>query len=300
MNKRTNKDLINDLEKGIQLPESESGYAHIWNAAANFEYPDTEEDWKDLKAKITQSHTSKKHIFLQVIYKQKAIAAAIALLLMAGIFFITPKYFTNQSTQLCYTTQGSETLEVQLTDGSKVTLNGNSKLVVESGFNKEHRNVTLQGEGFFSVSKSKNLSFSVKTGKVFTTVLGTQFNIDAYNPIYTSVFVAEGKVNVLFQNKVIATLIQNEKTLVSQQNGAVLNDEPKRLDLASWKDAIETYDNIPLSKLIERLENISGLKIQYPIELKNELINTTLYLNDIPKSLEILSQTLEADLQIKP
>ena len=71
--------------------------------------------------------------------------------------------------------------EVVLPDGTKVWLNAGSKLRYSTDFNKSNRDLSLTGEGFFDVSKNKEIPFVVNALDLKITALGTQFNVKAYN-----------------------------------------------------------------------------------------------------------------------
>lgn len=68
-----------------------------------------------------------------------------------------------------------------LADGTKVWLNSRSSLKFPTNFQGKSRNVILDGEGFFTVAKNKEVPFIVKTKKYDVKVLGTEFNILAYS-----------------------------------------------------------------------------------------------------------------------
>ena len=65
-------------------------------------------------------------------------------------------------------------------DGTKVMLNTGSRLSYTSEFNKRTRDVFLSGEGYFEVAHDKVRPFNVNTSKCTVTVLGTKFDISAY------------------------------------------------------------------------------------------------------------------------
>jgi transmembrane sensor len=70
---------------------------------------------------------------------------------------------------------------VVLSDGTEVMLNAGSSLKYPVLFTGNTREVNLEGEAFFKVSKSHAIPFIVKTKKVNTVVYGTVFDISAYN-----------------------------------------------------------------------------------------------------------------------
>lgn len=88
----------------------------------------------------------------------------------------------------------TECKNVKLPDGTEVTLNHFSSLTYPERFRGKHRKVTLKGEGYFEVSKSKEHPFIVQAEAVKVRVLGTHFNIEAYpgDPeVKTTLFVQE-------------------------------------------------------------------------------------------------------------
>lgn len=125
-----------------------------------------------------------------------------ACLLLGGfsVYFIAGYFNKPQTTAITYTvysTRKGERKEIQLPDRSLVTLNAASTIKVASDFGIKQRNVLLQGEAFFEVSKDKSRPFIIRTGKIKTRVVGTSFDINAYqgeNAI--TVAVATGKVMV--------------------------------------------------------------------------------------------------------
>lgn len=70
--------------------------------------------------------------------------------------------------------------KVQLEDGTVVQLNAGSRLVYPSSFDKNKREVFLEGEAFFEVAPNAGAPFFVYTSNMETEVLGTSFNISAY------------------------------------------------------------------------------------------------------------------------
>lgn len=78
------------------------------------------------------------------------------------------------------TVPSGEKSKVQLADGTVVWLNSDSKLRYPSSFNKRTREVILEGEGYFDVTKQKGTSFTVVTQDIRVIALGTIFNIKSY------------------------------------------------------------------------------------------------------------------------
>src|SRR5690606_21442028 len=81
--------------------------------------------------------------------------------------------------------------------GTVVKLNSNSTIIAPSRFSGDKREVTLIGEGFFEVIKDPSRPFIIKTEKMMIRVLGTSFNVSAYQDgTPQTVAVRTGKVEV--------------------------------------------------------------------------------------------------------
>lgn len=70
--------------------------------------------------------------------------------------------------------------DVVLPDGSRVRLNGGTRIVYPALFGDERR-VEVDGEAYFEVEHDARRPFVVVTGQVVSTVLGTTFNVHAYS-----------------------------------------------------------------------------------------------------------------------
>jgi len=148
------------------------------------------------------------------VYYLSRIAACVAV--GCTIFFMVGKIKKAQPTVITYTkysTRKGERKEIQLSDGSVVTLNAASTIQIASDFGVKKRDVLLSGEAFFQVSKDKTRPFIIQTGKIYTRVVGTSFNINAYtDENFVSVAVATGTVQVEKKDTVGKILIGKNLT----------------------------------------------------------------------------------------
>ncbi|SMC66337.1 FecR family protein [Pedobacter africanus] len=86
--------------------------------------------------------------------------------------------------------------KLTLGDGTLVWVNSNSRLQFPSQFSSKERRVYLSGEAYFEVAKDRGRPFFVETGSVKVRVLGTHFNVSAYNSNNVKTSLAEGAVEV--------------------------------------------------------------------------------------------------------
>lgn len=141
------------------------------------------------------------------------IASSVAsILIIASVAFF--QFF--HSSEVLYATGFGEQMEIELPDGTSVTLNANSKLAYNS---KKSRVVQLEGEAFFEVVKKieTNENFQVITPDLAVTVLGTSFNVNARND-QTKVYLEEGIVELKIEEEEI---INEQETVQVEENQEV-------------------------------------------------------------------------------
>lgn len=114
------------------------------------------------------------------------------------------------------TRNGSKTTLI-LPDGTKVWLNAGSRLTYDSTFDKNLREVSLSGEGYFDVVRNKQKPFIIHTSRINIKVLGTEFDVKSYpSDKTTETSLIRGSIEVSFNGhhsqKVI--LKPNEKIVV--------------------------------------------------------------------------------------
>src|SRR5207248_3097180 len=99
------------------------------------------------------------------------------------------------------------TRHIVLPDSSTVVLHAGSRLLFPEAFSVNTREVTLVGEAYFDIVHREAQPFIIHTGQLKTTVLGTAFNIRAYDSSQeVMVSVTKGRVRVESGNQVLAEL----------------------------------------------------------------------------------------------
>lgn len=155
-------------------------------------------------------------------------------------------------------------LTMMLSDGSKVTLNAESRLSYPANFDPDKREVILEGEAFFEVARDENRPFSIVTKDIKTTVLGTSFNIKAYKDDSTvSVAVATGKVKVNRPSDIHHTyFLEPGKALFYQQkqNSFTVNAYDAQ-ELMAWKEGVLVFKDATLQEVKQMLERWYGVHI---------------------------------------
>lgn len=142
--------------------------------------------------------------------------------------------------------------DIALPDGTKVMLNAGSRLSYTSEFNKRTRDIFLSGEGYFEVAHDKERPFNVNTSKCTVTVLGTKFDISAYEQDGEA-FTALVEGSILFKTGEEETLVSPGELVTIGDKGLTKEAVDVR-DYCGWTSGIIKYSNIPFSSLLKRLE----------------------------------------------
>lgn len=164
----------------------------------------------------------------------------------------------SEADELVYNTiiipKGGE-YKLTLSDGTKIWLNSNSKLRYPSKFGSGERKVQLEGEAFFEVTKDPKHPFVVDVTDAEVKVLGTSFNVNAYNDqdeIHTTL--VEGKVEVsddYWGNK--QQLLPNDQLIFSKVNGRTKKQKVNTHLYTAWKEGRFVFEDRSLEDIMIRL-----------------------------------------------
>ncbi len=150
-----------------------------------------------------------------------------------------------------------------LHDGSKVILNSGSTLRYLKNFEPDQRILYLNGEAFFEVVKDSVRPFSVITGDVVTTALGTSFNISAYANEEQSISLVTGKVAIdvkmTYTNTVL--LEKGEGLKVDLEAGKVYKGSFDIDHEIGWTQKKIIFERMKLTEAIRVIENWYGVKV---------------------------------------
>ncbi|PKO98407.1 MAG: hypothetical protein CVU13_10350 [Bacteroidetes bacterium HGW-Bacteroidetes-8] len=149
-------------------------------------------------------------------------------------------------------TPSNKIFKIILPDGSAVWLNYNSSINFATEERKYNREVNIDGECFFDVSKEMNRSFTVKTRLSKITVLGTKFNVNDRVGEDASVTLESGSLMVEC-NKLINNISSGEQLTYSNYNKTVVIKEVDSQMYTLWKDGFFVFDNVSFKEILREL-----------------------------------------------
>ncbi len=185
-----------------------------------------------------------------------------------------------------------------LPDGSTVWLNSGSKLIFPTLFKGDRRQVVLSGEAYFEVQHNEAMPFIVKTPALAIRVLGTSFNVQAYEGSKQMVTtLVEGKV-VLERysndnNTVLAELKPNERAVLNYTNHTLKIHKEEDIDkFIAWKDGKLVFFDDPIEEVASKLGNWYNVEVQIRNQkLKNYHFTATFTDEPIEQVLDLLSKS---------
>lgn len=219
-------------------------------------------------------------------------ASLITIALFAGSGWFV---WHREQRQAVHTNYGEQRI-VQLPDGSLVQLNGNSTLTYsEKWENNENREVWLEGEAFFKVTKQhssrERLKFITHTPDLDISVLGTQFNVNTRRG-NTEVVLTEGKVKLTRPNnqKAKVVLMKPGDLAVAQAGIEQLAIQTVKPQLhIAWTKNQFAFENTSLREIARQLEDTQGVTLIFE---DNEMAERRFTGNLSNQNLETLITTL--------
>lgn len=241
-----------------------------------------------------KTNTTRRIFVFDSLYNRITVAALVLILLGSLLYMYNYSQSIDSFDQVVQTGK-AERLHFVMTDGTKVWLNSESAIHFNKGFGKTNRAITLSGEAYFDVQSNKALPMTIDSRGTSVKVIGTSFNIRAYDDeeaVETSL--VEGMIELFVKNNSTTTdkhiLVPGEKLKVfrnkelkaaSKGSQSNISDKSQGLIEAAqivkshfihpeiktvpseiaWKDNKLAFDGEPLEHAISKLEKWYNIKV---------------------------------------
>ncbi|WP_315821368.1 FecR family protein [Paraflavitalea speifideaquila] len=195
-------------------------------------------------------------------------------------------------------TAGNSVRTDTLADQSIIILTRNSRLKLAPGFATGNRQVTLEGEGYFSVKHQAGKTFTIAAGELKIEVVGTEFNVNQDTTVIT-VGVKQGLVKLY---------AGASNLLVSAGSTGIYNRQTKELKL--WDSVVRNnfayatrelyFYSTPLQDVKQALEAAYGVKIVFEnSKLAHCRLNTQFNHQSIQQIMEVIAASLGIHYRIE-
>ena len=210
-----------------------------------------------------ENSRERKHFSLRGICMEAAKIAAVLASCLLGTHYWTGKHQVpeDKTWQSIYVPAGQRA-ELMLADGTKVWLNSRSTLTFPGSFKGNIRNVKLDGEGYFAVTKNMEQPFIVETNKCNVKVLGTEFNVMAYaaDSVWETSLL-EGAVEILVPGSNNSGMRLEPNMMASLKGNRLVKGRIKEADYFLWREGLLCFNDISVRDMIEKLKLYYGVDI---------------------------------------
>lgn len=263
---RMNKELLYRFFEGkTSFSEEEKIRQWMETSAENERIFMNERKMFDMLLLVGETHIEKKAIPLRrstLLSNLLKAAAIIILTLLANQGFqhfnqpVEPEF-----EQIISVPSGQRT-NLTLPDGTNVWLNARTTLRYPTNFAKKERKVYLDGEAYFDVTENQNMPFVVESGKGAVEVLGTEFNVEAYNslPNYeVTLMRGQVKVSAVDSPQTVILSPDTKTVLVDGKLQVVRVDDfnPYR-----WREGLICFRTKKFDSIMSSFEKYYGVEIR--------------------------------------
>lgn len=190
--------------------------------------------------------------------------------------------------------------KLELADGTLVWLNSDSELRYPVTFNGKQREVRLKGEGYFQVSPNPEKPFRVMAGEMAVKVLGTSFNVNAYQDrgnILTTL--VSGKVDIQDISGNSLAVMEPDRQ-ADFRNGKVSVKEVDAAKCVTWVNGKFYFDEMALEDIMLQLQRWYDMEVFFTDEkLKSHPFTGVIRRNlTAERTFEIIEKTTRVKFKI--
>lgn len=230
-----------------------------------------EDIWQEIKLR-TITHRSRK---LSVLKYGIAAAVVGALVVFATAYFTRDTLMRQPQQQTAATfvhktvkNSSTKVKVVKMPDGSSIELAAGAKIAYDEPFQHNKRDILLEGEAVFRVAKDKTKPFTVYSGGLATTALGTRFKvISVPNAPETVVELFEGKVVVKQHGKAQTSIrsyyLYPGDKLTYNKLKASFDLSRQQTKVAKQQQHLLVFDKVNLADVFDQLASTYNVHIQY-------------------------------------
>ena len=189
-----------------------------------------------------------------------------------------------------------------LADGTKIEVRPSSQVIFPVKFGEKKRELFIQGEAFFEVSKNKHWPFVVKTDRINVEVLGTSFNVEAYSGNKEqSVVLVNGSVKVNTDGRNAIRIHPNQKYAFNEDHQIETVEDVDVNLYTSWKEGYFLFNSEKLNVVLEKLSSYYGIQFHYQeASMDNIRLSGKLDLNNsLEVALKVISTTTPIEYQLE-
>ena len=174
---------------------------------------------------------------------------------------------SSRSEQVRYNTltvpKGSKPFQLELADGSQVWLNVSSSITYPTAFIGKERKVKITGEVYFEIAHDATKPFIVSKGETSIEVLGTHFNVSAYDDEPDmKVTLLQGSVKVKSKKSQLI-ISPGEQAVVTSEGQLGINKNADLDEVIAWRNGKFDFDNADLATVMRQISRWYDVEVVY-------------------------------------
>ncbi|MCU7549719.1 DUF4974 domain-containing protein [Chitinophagaceae bacterium LB-8] len=192
--------------------------------------------------------------------------------------------YNGTSHEMVYNTlvnpRGSKVVSLTLSDGTKVWLNNESSLHYPIAFAGGERMVEVSGEAYFEVAHDASKPFLVKKGDMQVQVLGTHFNVNAFeDESHIKVTLLQGSVKVKNKNST-QLLMPGQQAQLNKKGQIQLDKDADVEQVMAWKNGLFNFSSLPIQSIMHQISRWYDVEVVYEGKISTEHFSGIVSRND--------------------
>jgi len=166
--------------------------------------------------------------------------------------------------------RGSKVIDMALSDGSHVWLNAGSTMIYPITFIGDERKVTITGEAYFEIAHNALKPFKVSKGEMEVTVLGTHFNVNAYDDEKDiRVTLLEGSIRTSIANGP-STMVKPGQQAIAGNGKLKVESDVDTEQVMAWKNGRFEFKSTDLSSIMRQVGRWYDVEVVFEADVRNE------------------------------
>lgn len=290
------------LEWSRQHPGLMDEFVSMWQQIPTNEFsPDVEQALQKVNQRIDTTTKKKPKLLYMLV---GSVAAAAVIFILVNVIGVLPRNTTDDlgndvGSLLALTTDVNETIEHELSDGSKVWLNQSSAIRYPQTFSGDTREIYLEGEAFFDIAPNAEKPFIIHANNTQTRVVGTSFGIRAVKESdEVVVTVSTGIINFSTEGK-------SDHIELRQGEQGICNPEDKKLEKTinpdpnylAWKTKVMVFRQSTLTEVARVIEDVYHTPMIVDSSVANLEITSTFDQLSLDEVTQIIGLTLNVSIE---
>jgi transmembrane sensor len=275
----------------------------IWESTKNQQKVNVDAAWTKLnitkRKELKNTDNQEVKLVIKLNWVSNFLKIAAVLVVLFGLWFVAAKQFTTPQNDVLTFKSGNQSIEKILSDGTKILLSKNSEITYPKSFEGDTREIKLTGEGFFDVHHDAAHPFIIHTQGTDVRVLGTSFNVRAYNA-QVQVLVKTGRVQFSKNNNQVI-LTKGQKGEILANVDTIIKSEIAEIESVT-KDKVKSFvfNKMSLGEVAKNLSEQFGKDIKFNQDkIKNCKLTATFENENLENIIAVIAETfnLKVDSQ---